>query len=82
MSAVHRFSAALLVSVGLTACGSANDAPQEPPPPAQETVLGDMVGTMDKARAVEGTMMQHKEKLDRTLDGAENAAKAGTENAQ
>jgi hypothetical protein len=73
MSAAHRLLAALLVVLGLVACGSSSDSPKEPPP-VKDTAFGDMVGTMDKARAVEDTTMQHKEELDRALNAAENAA--------
>lgn len=52
----------------LAACGSK----PEPTPLVEDTVAGDMVGAMDKARAVEGTMQEHKEALDRTLQQNEN----------
>jgi hypothetical protein len=60
---------ALMVSL-LAACGS-EQKPAEPPPVA-ETAFGDMAGAMDKARAVEGTLQQQKEALDRTLQQNEN----------
>jgi hypothetical protein len=69
---VVRLLAAMLISFGLSACGSDSEAPNEPPP-VKDTVAGDLVGTMDKARAVEDTTMQHKEDLDRAMDAAENA---------
>jgi hypothetical protein len=71
MPAASRF-VALFVLLGLAACGPANETPEEPMP-VKDTVIGDMVGTMDKARAVEDTAMQHKEDLDRALDAAENS---------
>lgn len=58
----------LLLALG--ACGSKTEPPKEPPP-VQETVFGDLVGTMDKARSVEATTLQHKEELDRSLEEAE-----------
>jgi hypothetical protein len=76
MTAAHRSFAALLVSMlvllGLSACGSKSEPPQEPAA-AEDKAYGDMVRTMDKARAVEETTMQHKEDLDRAVDAAENS---------
>jgi hypothetical protein len=33
-----------------------------------------MVGTMDRARSVEGTTMQHKADIDKALDSNDNGA--------
>jgi hypothetical protein len=85
MSAAHRPLAALLVSLlvsplvslGMTGCGSKSEAPSEPtqePMPVKDSAFGDMVGTMDKARAVEDTTMQHKKEIDRVLDTDSDAA--------
>ena len=71
MPAARRSFVALLVSLGLAACSGESEQSQEPPP-VKEKAFGDMVRTMDKARAVEDTTMQHKEDLDRALDAAEN----------
>jgi hypothetical protein len=38
----------------------------------EDTAFRDMTRAMDKARAVEGTMQQHKEALDRSLEEKEN----------
>jgi hypothetical protein len=59
--------AALLILVG---CGESADAPEPTPPPVEDTAFGEMVGTLDKARTVEDTTMQHKEELDRQLEEA------------
>jgi hypothetical protein len=60
----------MVVASLLAACGSAQK-PTEPPP-VEDTAFRDMAGAMDKARAVEGTMQEHKEALDRTLEEKEN----------
>jgi len=65
-----RLLAALLVCFGLVGCGDQSKTTE--PPPVKDTVAGDLVGTMDRARGVEDTSMQHKEELDRALDAAEN----------
>ncbi|HEY0943161.1 MAG TPA: hypothetical protein VGE08_23955 [Steroidobacter sp.] len=67
-----RGAAFMIVASVLAACGSG----QQPsnPPPVEDTAFGDMVGTMDKARAVEGIAQEHKEALDRTLEQNENAS--------
>lgn len=75
MTKKSRIPGALAVAIAaslLVACGSA----PKPPPPVEETAFKDMAGAMDKARAVEGTMQQHKEDLDRTLQQNENPASA------
>jgi uncharacterized lipoprotein YbaY len=60
-----------LVASSLAACGS-EQKPAEPPP-VSETVFRDTAGTVDKARAVEGTVMEQKEAIDRELDQNENS---------
>lgn len=60
----------IAVSMLLAACGAQDEAPPEPPP-VKDTAFGDMVGTMDKARGVEDTTMQHKEDLDRAMQESE-----------
>lgn len=62
---------ALFIAFGLVACGSESEPAREPPP-VQDTVFGDMVGTKDKARAVEGSMQQQKEERDRAIDAAQS----------
>lgn len=59
-----------LVATLLAACGS-EQKPAEPPP-VEDTVFGDMAGAVDKARAVEGTVQDHKEAMDRALEQNEN----------
>jgi hypothetical protein len=71
MFAAHRLLAALLVAAALTACGGERE-PKEPME-VKDTVFGDMTGTMDKARAVEDTTMQHKQDVDRALEDAESS---------
>jgi len=59
-----------LLSCALSACGPSPEEQREPPA-VKDTAFGDMVGTMDRARGVEDTTMQHKEDVDRSLDEAE-----------
>jgi hypothetical protein len=73
MTKKSRNSYALSIAVAaslLAACGS-EQKPTEPPP-VEDTAFRDMTRAMDKARAVEGTMQQHKEALDRSLEEKEN----------
>ena len=63
-------AAMMVVASLLAACGS-EQKPTEPPP-VEDTAFRDMAGAMDKARAVEGTMQEHKEALDHTLQQNEN----------
>jgi hypothetical protein len=59
----------------LSACGTgSNDSePDRQPPPVEDTVFGELTGTMDKARAVEDTTLQRKEELDRAMEQQEKA---------
>lgn len=69
MNAAERSLAGLLVVIALSGCGGEQES--QSPPPIEETVFSDAVGTMDKARAVEDTTLQHKQDLDKALDAAE-----------
>jgi hypothetical protein len=53
------------------ACGGTGEEEQRQPPPVEDTAFGDAVGTMDRARAVEDTTLQHKQDLDRAIDEQE-----------
>jgi hypothetical protein len=72
----------LLLTAGLlqSACGGSEPPePSPPPPPVSETVFGDAVGTMDRARAVEDVTMQQKQAIDQALEQAEgNGGTAGS----
>jgi hypothetical protein len=50
-------------------CGSQSEPP--PPPPVEETVFGEAVGTMDRARAVEDITQQQKRDLDAAIEASE-----------
>ncbi|WP_129781496.1 hypothetical protein [Peristeroidobacter soli] len=63
-------SLALVASL-LAACGS-EQKPTEPSP-VKDTAFGDMAGTVDKARAVEGQVQDSKAAIDRALDQNENS---------
>jgi len=54
-----------------SACVSREDPPRPEPPPLQETVFREVVGTMDKARSVEDTTMQRTQELDEALEKSE-----------
>lgn len=55
--------------VGISACGDKRD-----PPPVKDTVFGDTVGTLDKARKVEDMTLQHKSDIDAALKSQEGEA--------
>ena len=58
----------------LSACSEPSAPP--PPPPVSETVFGDAVGTMDRARAVEDVTMQQKQAMDQAIEQAEGKGAA------
>ena len=80
---VARLSLATLALLGLVACGGApapadeEDAEQSKEEAAalgrdtDETAFDDLIQTQDKARAVEGVTLGHKDTLDQALETAE-----------
>jgi hypothetical protein len=72
MTTMIRVCAALLVSMGLAACGAADDEPRKPPRPVEETVFRDVAVTpLEKARNVENVVMEQKRATDRALESNE-----------
>jgi hypothetical protein len=61
--------APLLAALLLSACGS-----RQPPPAVEDTAFSGHAAAMEKARAVEGTMQQHRQAMDEQLQRQENAA--------
>jgi hypothetical protein len=72
MTTIKRISFAAVLAALLSSCGSGEQS-QGFPLPVQDTVFGEMVGTMDKARAVESTMQQHKDALDEAVEEGDRA---------
>ena len=71
MVAIQRVGSMLLVSLLLTACGSA-DEPRKPPP-VEETVFRDVaVKPVEKARNVENVVMDQKDATDQAIDQNES----------
>jgi len=60
----------VLMPLMLGACGSPSQEPP-PPPPVKDTAFGGMTDAMDKARGVEGTVMQQKADMDHALQESE-----------
>jgi hypothetical protein len=59
----------LALALALCACGAGREEAKEPMP-VEDTVVGDTIGAIDKARSVETTTQQHKEALDRAMEEA------------
>jgi hypothetical protein len=93
MVSVARLAAAGLALTWLAACGS----PEPPADPKQaeaapdvnarhgtadETVFDDMIRTEDKARSVEGTVMQGKANTDAAIEAAEGGGASDQEQGQ
>lgn len=62
----------LCMTLSLCACEPAKEEPPaKPPMPVAETVFAPALGTLDKARSVEGTLQQDKVKADAAIRAAE-----------
>ena len=81
MNGIARLSLTGLLMVSLAGCGAppadedeAAVAPEPGSQEAEETVFDDMIQTQDRARAVEGVLMDSKRDLDTAIDHAEDDA--------
>lgn len=69
---IRRVLIVLLASALQFGCGGDEGASErDSPTPVEETVFGDTVSTLDKANAVQGTVLEQKEELDRAIDESE-----------
>lgn len=73
MTHSQRSLPALLCLCMLSACGSSEPEARPQPPPMEETVFGDMAGTLDRAQGVQDTMDARKQQLDSQLATEEAA---------
>jgi hypothetical protein len=79
MNRIARLSLSGLALAALMGCGAPapeEQAEAEPDPgsqEAEETVFDDMIQTQDRARAVEGVVLDHKKDLDAAIDHSEDA---------
>lgn len=72
MTTIRRVCSVVFACMLFEACGgSPGEVDEREPPPVEDTVFGDAVGTMDRARGVEDTTLQHKRDLDRAIDQQE-----------
>ena len=62
-----RIAVTVLACLVLSACG-----PREPPPEPEDTVFGDQIKTLDKARGVQDDFDQRKRDLDERMKQAED----------
>ncbi len=76
MNSLQRIGSIAICLGALGGCGSgSSEAEERPEPrPVEETVFGDTVSTMDKARGVQDTVDTHKRDLDRQMDANEGRA--------
>ena len=68
MTSVRAITAFAVLLCG--ACGHSTE-PKSEPPPVKETVFGEMTGTMEKAKGVQDTVMQDKQRTDEAIEAAE-----------
>ena len=74
MNSLQRTGLAAICLSLLSGCGSSEPEARPEPPPVEETVFGDTVGTLDKARGVQDAVDTHKQDLDRQMDAAEGSS--------
>lgn len=80
MNGIARLSLTGFLMVSLAGCGAppADEQAEVEAEPgsqeAEETVFDDMIQTQDRARAVEGVVMDRKQDLDTAIDHAEDDA--------
>lgn len=65
--------AAAVLAAALAGCESSKEEAPSRAPPVEDTAFGDMVGAMDKARAAEDAVRQHKESLDEAIAESERS---------
>ncbi len=70
MRTTNRLAMIMCSAALLAACSAQDPAPQEAIP-VEETAFDDVVGTMDKARAVEDTSRQRMDQLNDALENSE-----------
>ena len=79
---MHRIKTVMFAAIVATAgCGQAPEQESDTRPEpgsqeAEETVFDDMIQTQDRARAVEGVLMDSKKDLDTAIDHADDAEAA------
>jgi hypothetical protein len=92
MHAAIRSSFAALALCLLAACGGGSSADEDSAQAAEDeaaaeelgrdtdkTVVDDMIQTQDKARAVEGVTLGHKQELDEAIEASSDDAPASAE---
>ena len=74
MKTIQRAWSVAILALSCAACGSDKDADtQEEPMAPTETVVGDQVRALERARGVEDTTMESKRAIDGALEDAEGA---------
>jgi hypothetical protein len=64
--------ACLLLLASVAACGSKQEEQAaKPPMKVEDTVFGDMTHTMERAKSVEATTLEHKQAVDRAIEADE-----------
>jgi hypothetical protein len=66
----HARTSTFSTLLAVTACGSAQKPAEEKPMPVSDTVFAPAVNALDKAKSVEGTLQQDKDKTDAELNKA------------
>lgn len=65
----------LMLFCSLAACGKQEEPLEDPPLKVEDTVFGDMTQTIERAKSVEATTLEHKEALDRAIDAEEGGSR-------
>ena len=68
------WTAGTFAVLALAGCGKSEPAPEEPPMKVEDTVVGDLIGTQDKARdRTNAAVDAHKAALDAQISESEDS---------
>jgi hypothetical protein len=74
MKTIQKACSVAILAMMCAACGSGHEAAAPEPMPPSDTVAGDQVRAMERAKGVETTTMESKQAVDRAVDEGEGSS--------